>query len=43
MKAIRIHEFGAEVLGFEEMEKPQPGADEVLTHVRAVPSTTATT
>lgn len=31
MKAIRIHEFGgADVLRLEEIEKPQPGADEVL-------------
>ncbi len=31
MKAIRIHEFGgADVLRLDEVEKPQPGADEVL-------------
>jgi NADPH:quinone reductase-like Zn-dependent oxidoreductase len=31
MKAIRIHEFGgAEKLRLEEIEKPQPKADEVL-------------
>lgn len=31
MKAIRLHEFGgAEQLRLEEIEQPQPRADEVL-------------
>nr|MBA2340137.1 zinc-binding dehydrogenase [Pyrinomonadaceae bacterium] len=35
MKAIRIHEFGgAEQLRLEEVEKPQPAADEVLIRTR---------
>src|ERR1700743_400323 len=36
MKAVRIHEFGSpEVLELEEVEKPQPAADEVLVKVYA--------
>jgi len=36
MKAIRIHEFGgAENLRVDEIEKPTPGADEVLIETAA--------
>jgi len=36
MKAIRIHEFGAvDVLTYEDVERPEPHAGEVLVRVRA--------
>ena len=36
MKAIRFHEFGgSEVLRFEDVERPVPGAGQVLVRVRA--------
>jgi len=36
MKAVRIHEFGdADVLRYEDVERPEPQADEVLVQVRA--------
>jgi len=37
MKAIVVHEFGGpEVLKLEEVPKPEPAAEQVLVHVRAV-------
>ena len=37
MKAIRVHEFGGpEVLGLEEVPKPQPGAGQVLVRMHAI-------
>jgi NADPH:quinone reductase-like Zn-dependent oxidoreductase len=36
MKAVRIHSFGGpEVLRLEEVPAPEPGANEILVHVRA--------
>jgi NADPH:quinone reductase-like Zn-dependent oxidoreductase len=36
MKAVRIHSFGGpEVLQFEELDKPEPSADEMLIRVHA--------
>src|SRR5579884_119848 len=36
MKAVRIHEFGGvDVLKYEEVERPEPRAGEVLVRVRA--------
>jgi NADPH:quinone reductase len=37
MKAIRVHEFGGpEVLRFEEVPRPRPGAGEVLVRMHAI-------
>jgi len=37
MKAVRIHEFGAvDVLNYEDVERPEPQAGEVLVRVQAV-------
>lgn len=36
MKAVRIHSFGgSDVLTIEDVDRPEPGRDEVLIHVRA--------
>jgi NADPH2:quinone reductase len=36
MRAVRYHEYGAaDVLGVEDVERPTPGADEVLVEMRA--------
>ena len=36
MKAVRIHEFGdVDVLQYEDVERPEPQAGEVLVRVRA--------
>ena len=36
MKAVRMHEYGSsDVLVFEDVDRPEPSADEVLVHVRA--------
>jgi NADPH2:quinone reductase len=37
MKAIRVHQFGGpEILKFEEIPTPQPGADQILVRIHAV-------
>ena len=37
MKAVRIHQYGGpEVLVYEDVPAPQPGAGQVLVEVRAV-------
>jgi NADPH:quinone reductase-like Zn-dependent oxidoreductase len=36
MKAVRVHEFGGlEAIVYEEVERPAPGAGQVLVHVKA--------